>query len=177
MAELLDLLVDGGVLLYVRVRLRDVGLRLVVVVVAHEVHDGVVGEELAHLARNLRRKRLVGLHDERGFLHRLDGLGHRESLATTRDAQKRLVAKAVLYALSQACDSLRLVASGLVRRDHHEPLVPVLHAKALELRTVALLSLARPGKGLVLDGLALLVHERTLFHRGRVFPRELSCAT
>ena len=171
-AELLDLLVDGGVLLYVRVRLRYVGLRLVVVVVAHEVHDGVVGEELAHLARDLRRERLVGLHDERGLLHRLDGLGHREGLATSRDAQKRLVAKAVLHALRKACDGLWLVACGLVRRDHLEPLVPVLHAEALELRPIALLGLARPGKGLVLDGLALLVHERALLRCGRVFPRE-----
>ena len=175
-AELLDLLVDGGVLLYVRVRLRNVGLGLVVVVVAHEVHDGVVGEELAHLARDLRRERLVGLHDERGLLHRLDGLCHREGLAAPRDAQKRLVAEAVPHALRQACDGLRLVASRLVGRDDLEPLVPMLHAKALELRAVALLRLARPGKGLVLDALALLVHERALFRGGRVSPRDITRA-
>ena len=52
----------------------------------------------------------------------------------------------------------------------------MLHAKALELRAVALLRLARPGKGLVLDALALLVHERALFRGGRVSPRDITRA-
>ena len=90
--QLLDLLVDGGVLLYIGVGLRNVGLGLVVVVVAHEVDHGVVGEELAHLARDLCGQRLVGLHDERGLLRGLDELSHGEGLAGARDAQKRLIA-------------------------------------------------------------------------------------
>jgi hypothetical protein len=45
-AQPVDLVVDRGVLLDVGVARRDVGLGLVVVVVADEVLDGVVGEEL-----------------------------------------------------------------------------------------------------------------------------------
>jgi hypothetical protein len=48
--QAVDVLVDLGVLLDKGVRARDVSLRLVVVVVADEVLDGVVGEELAELA-------------------------------------------------------------------------------------------------------------------------------
>ena len=48
-----DLLVDGGVLLDVGVGLRDVRLGLVVVVVADEVLDRVVGEELPQLVAEL----------------------------------------------------------------------------------------------------------------------------
>ena len=44
-AEAVDVLVDARVLLDVDVALRDVRLRLVVVVVADEVVDGVVREE------------------------------------------------------------------------------------------------------------------------------------
>ena len=65
-AEPVDLVVDRGVLLDVEVLRRDVGLGLVVVVVADEVLDGVLGEELAELVAELRRQRLVvGDHQRR----------------------------------------------------------------------------------------------------------------
>ena len=51
--------VDDRVLLDERVGRRDVRLGLVVVVVADEVLDGVVGEQLLDLAVELRRQRLV----------------------------------------------------------------------------------------------------------------------
>ena len=57
--------VDDRVLVDVRVARRDVGLGLVVVVVADEVLDGVLGEELPHLAVELRREGLVGREDQR----------------------------------------------------------------------------------------------------------------
>jgi hypothetical protein len=58
-AHAVDLVVDDGVLLDVGVARGDVRLGLVVVVVADEVLDGVVGEELLELAVELRRERLV----------------------------------------------------------------------------------------------------------------------
>ena len=65
-AHLLDVLVDRAVLLDEQVALRHVGLGLVVVVVADEVLDRVLREELAELAVELRRERLVRReHDRR----------------------------------------------------------------------------------------------------------------
>ena len=58
-AESLDLFVDRGVLLDVDVALGDVGFGLVVVVIADEVADGVLGEELAELAVELCGEGLV----------------------------------------------------------------------------------------------------------------------
>ena len=58
-AQLVDLLVDVGVLFDVGVGAGDVGLRLVVVVVADEVLDGVLGEELLELAVELGGEGLV----------------------------------------------------------------------------------------------------------------------
>ncbi len=133
MAQLLYLFVDGGILLDVGIRLGHIRLGLVVVVVADEVDHGVVGKQLAHLACDLRGQRLVGLHDEGGLLGCLDELCHGEGLARARHAQKRLVAQAVLYALGQLGDGLRLVSGRLVRRDHLKPGVILLPPKATEL--------------------------------------------
>ena len=66
--HLLDVLVDGRVLLDEEVACGDVGLGLVVVVVGDEVLDGVLREEVAHFSVGLRGERLVGRHDEGGTL-------------------------------------------------------------------------------------------------------------
>ena len=63
--EPLDLLVDRGVLLDVDVALGDVGFGLVVVVIADEVADGVVREELLELGVELGGERLVVRHHQR----------------------------------------------------------------------------------------------------------------
>ena len=60
-----DLFVDRRFLLDVGVGLRDVRLRLVVVVVRDEVLDGVVREEPLELLVELRRQRLVVREHER----------------------------------------------------------------------------------------------------------------
>ena len=90
-AEPLDLLVDRGVLLDVDVALGDVGFGLVVVVIADEVADGVVREELLELAVELGGERLVVRHHQRGPVHPGDDVGHRERLARAGDAEQGLV--------------------------------------------------------------------------------------
>jgi len=65
MTHPVDLVVDERVLLDVGVRLRDVRLRLVVVVVRDEVLDRVLREEGAELAEELRGECLVRGDDER----------------------------------------------------------------------------------------------------------------
>ena len=156
-AQHLHLLVDGGVLLDVGVRLRHVGLGLVVVVVRDEVDHGVLGKELAHLGRHLGREGLVGLHDERGLAERLDGLGHGEGLARARHAEQRLVAVARADAGRELLDGLGLVARRLVGAHHMEPRValglpkaPELAAHALDLEVLHVLSLHVPARGIVL---------------------------
>ena len=58
-AHPVDLFVDLGFLLDIGVGPGDIGLGLVVVVVADEVFDGVVGEEALEFAVKLRGERLV----------------------------------------------------------------------------------------------------------------------
>ncbi len=120
MAELVDLVVDVRVFRDVGIASRDVRLGLVVVVIADEVLDGVVGEELLELGAKLGRERLVVREDERWPAGLLDDVGNAERLAGAGDAQQRLVAVAPVHALYELLDSLRLVAGWDVVRDKIE---------------------------------------------------------
>ena len=122
MAHAVDLLVDGGFLLDVGVGARDVGFRLVVVVIGDEIFHRVVGEERLELAVELRRQRLVRREDEGRALRRLDHLGHGEGLARAGDAEQHLRAVVALDALDQLLDRLRLVALRLEVGRDDEPL-------------------------------------------------------
>ncbi len=118
--QTLDLGVDRGVLLDEGVGLRDVRLGLVVVVVADEVLDGVVGHELAELVRQLCREGLVvGEHQGR-TLHRLDEPRGRGGLAGARRAEEHDVGLACVDARRQLGDRLRLIAARLVVADDLE---------------------------------------------------------
>ena len=117
-AHLLDMLVDRRVLLDEQVALRHVGFRLVVIVVADEVFDRVLREELAKLAVQLRGQRLVGREDDGRPAHAGDHVGHRVGLARTGHAEQGLEGQAVGYAFGQLGDRGRLVAGrqeGLVQ--------------------------------------------------------------
>ncbi len=113
MAQPVDLIVDGGVLLDVRVRLWDVCLGLVVVVVADEVLDPVLREELAELVGELGGQRLVGGQHERRLLHLLDQPGDGRRLAGAGDAEQRLESASTFYSVGQLRNGLRLIAGRL----------------------------------------------------------------
>jgi len=65
-AQPVDLVVDRRVFADVQIGLRNVGLRLVVVVVRDEVADRVTGKELAELPIQLRGESLVVGQDRVG---------------------------------------------------------------------------------------------------------------
>ncbi len=108
-----DLLVDRRILLDVGVGARDVGFRLVVVVIRDEILDRVVGEEALELAVKLGRQRLVRRQHQRRALRRLDHLCHGEGLARAGHAQQNLGAVVAVGALDEILDRRRLVALGL----------------------------------------------------------------
>ena len=110
----LDLLVDGRVLLDVGVRAGDVRLGLVVIEVADEVFDRVVGEELLELGVELRGERFVVRDHKRRAVEIADDVCHRERLSRAGDAEQRLVAVAGGERFCQLRNRLRLVALGLV---------------------------------------------------------------
>ena len=110
MAQLVDIVVDGRVLLDIGVRGRYVGFWLVVVVIADEILHRVLREQGAELAVELGGKRLVVRKDERRPVRACDDVGHSEGLARTRDAEQDLVAYAGIEIRDQLVDGGRLVA-------------------------------------------------------------------
>ena len=86
-AELVDLLVAAGILLDVRVRPGQVGLRLVVVEVADEVLHGVVREEVAELRVELGGQGLVVGQDQGRPVDLLDDLGDRVGVVDDQPAE------------------------------------------------------------------------------------------
>ena len=88
----------------------DASFSLVVVVVAHEVGDGVVREELAELAAELSGERLVVYDHERRPLDARDHVGYREGLAGTGHTEQSLASQAVQDTAGEPLDGLRLIA-------------------------------------------------------------------
>ena len=111
-AHLVDLVVDGGVLLDEGVGGGEVGLGLVVVVVGDEVLHGVVREELLELAVELGRQGLVGGEHQGRPAGPGDDVGHGEGLAGAGHAEQDLVPVAALDPGRQFLDGLGLVTAG-----------------------------------------------------------------
>lgn len=128
--HLLDVLVDGAVLFDEKVALWHVGLGLVVVVVADEVLDGVLGKELAELAVQLCGQCLVGCEDDGRTTQAGDYVGHGEGLARARHAQQGLKGFTVLDALDQLLNGGGLVASRWIGLEQLEGGVREMHELA-----------------------------------------------
>ena len=109
--EPVDLVVDDRLLLDVRVARWDVGLRLVVVVVADEELHGVARKEAAELLIELRGQRLVVDHHEGGTVHAREHLRHREGLARAGHPEEHLRAIAPFEPLGELGDRGGLIPS------------------------------------------------------------------
>ena len=115
MAQPVDLVVDGAVLFNIGIGAGDVGLRLVVVVVADKVLHRIVGEKRAELGAQLGCQRFVVGQHQRGPVAPGDDVGHGKSLAAAGNAQQGLAAVTPLHPLHQRFNGLGLVAGGLIR--------------------------------------------------------------
>ena len=108
-AQAVDLLVDGRVLLDVEVLAGDVGLGLVVVVVGDEVLDGVAREVGPELVAQLGGQRLVVGDDQRTGAGSPRSSPPSSSSCRCRWPQQGLIALAGRHALGQRLDRRRLI--------------------------------------------------------------------
>ena len=129
-----DLVVHQRVLLDVGVRLRDVGFRLIIVVVGHEVLDRARREERLELAVQLGGQRLVGRDHQRGPAEPRDQVGEREGLAAAGDPQQDGVGTPRPDDRDQALDRLRLIPGRSELRGEREQRLRQLVAQR-DLRT------------------------------------------
>ena len=115
-AQTLDLVVDRRVLFDIGIRVRDIGLRLIVVVIGDEILHGVLREELPKFRTELGSQSLVVRQNEGGTVEIGDHVRHREGLAGAGDAEQDLFLQPHLDPARQGLDGLRLVAGGAKRR-------------------------------------------------------------
>src|SRR4030042_1554220 len=94
MAQLVDLLVYIGPLLYVGIGTGDIGFRLVIIVIADKILYSIVGEELFKFSAQLGSQGLVMADDQGGPLHPLDNIGHGAGLAASGNAEECLLSQA-----------------------------------------------------------------------------------
>jgi hypothetical protein len=113
-AQLIDLVVDGGVLFNIGIALCDICFWLVVVIITDKVLHRVVREEFLELAAQLGGQGLIGRQHQGRPLSGLDYLGHGEGFTRTGSAQEHLPAVAFIQPVNQGGNSLRLVAAGNV---------------------------------------------------------------
>ena len=119
-AQPFDFVVDRGVLLDERVRLRHIGFRLVVVVVGDEVLDSIVGQQLSEFVGQLCGQGLVRRHDQRRSLHLFDEPCRRRRLARAGGTEEDDVALPRVEAFGDLLDRRRLVTGGRVLGDDLE---------------------------------------------------------
>ena len=113
MPHLIDRIVYGGVLGNISVALRDIGFRLVVIVVTDEILHRIVGEELFKFLIELTGQRLVMDQHQGGLLHLRHHVGHGKGLTGSGDAQQRLMLSASRNPGHQLVDGLTLISAGL----------------------------------------------------------------
>ena len=101
MPHFVNFFIDGGVFGNIRVRLWNVGLRLVVVVVGDEVLHRVFGKQSLEFPIKLGRQCFIGSNHQGRLLDLGYGVCHGKSLARTGDPQQHLVLEAALQPIDQ----------------------------------------------------------------------------
>ena len=81
MAQLLNFVVDIGILLNISVRRRHICLRLIIVVVGDKIFYRVLRKKLLEFAMQLGCQRLVMGNNKGRFLYLLDNICHGKGLA------------------------------------------------------------------------------------------------
>jgi hypothetical protein len=112
-----------GVLLDVLVLGRDIGFRLVIVVIGNEIFHPVFREELFELVIELVGQGLVVGNDQGGFLVLLDNIGHGIGLSGACDAYQGLKMLASFEAGNELFYSLWLGAAWFETGDKMELLL------------------------------------------------------
>ena len=85
-----DLVVHGGIFLNVRIGRRDIGFRLVVIIITDKKLDMVFRKEALELCIQLCRERLIVGHDQHGLVDLVNDVRNREGLSASRNAEKGL---------------------------------------------------------------------------------------
>ena len=119
-AQFVELIVDGGFFLDVNIRGGDVSLRLIKIVVADEIFDGVFRKEVFEFVIELCGERFVVRENDGWAIGSFDDARHGKGFAGAGYAEKHLVLFAAIHAAGKLLDGGRLVAARLIRASEFE---------------------------------------------------------
>ena len=115
MPETFNFVIDGRILFDIGIGCRNVGLRLIVIIIGNKVFNGAVRKEFPELRTQLCSQGFIVRNDQRGALNLFDDGGHGVGFAGPGNAQQHLAGHSLLNAFGQGLNGLRLVALGLER--------------------------------------------------------------
>ena len=110
--ELVDVVVDGRVLLNIRIGRGNIGFRLIIVVVADEIFNGVFRKQRTEFIVKLCCQGLVRGKHQRGPVDLSDDVGHGEGLPRSGNTKQDLILDARFDVGSELLDGRRLIACG-----------------------------------------------------------------
>ena len=109
--------VYGGILLYIGIGLRHISFRLIVIVVADEILNRVMGKKGFELAVKLRGEGFVGSDNKGWFLDSRYHIGNSKGLSGPRYANQNLVLEPLLQPLGKGIDCVVLITFWFKRRN------------------------------------------------------------
>ena len=112
--ESVDLIVDRGILFNIKVFAGDICLRLIIIVIGHEIFYGIIGEKFTEFRAKLCRKRFIVRKHERRTVAFCDNICHSEGLARARYTHESLCAVTAQNAPCQSVDGFGLIARRLI---------------------------------------------------------------
>src|SRR3989344_1792717 len=113
MTKTINLLIDHGVLLNASVGSRDIGLRLIIIVIGNKIVNRVIGKKIFILLCELGSQSFIMSNNQSWLLVISNDVRHRESFARSRDTKKGLVFETALKTSRKRGDRRRLIAGGV----------------------------------------------------------------
>ena len=114
--QTVNLIINRKILLNIRVRMRQISLRLIIVIVRNIILNRILRKKLLHLSIKLGSQRLVMTQNQRRTIHIRNHISNSESLTRTRNTQQHLSTTAPNNTLRQLTNSLRLITRRTIFR-------------------------------------------------------------
>ena len=118
MAQLINFIIDRGILFDIGIRTGYIRLRLIIVIIADEILHRIFGEKLLQLVIKLCRKGFIVRNDQGRLLDFLNDICHGKGFARTCNPQQGLEFQALLKALRNFFNRLRLITGRFIFRYH-----------------------------------------------------------
>ena len=114
MTQLVYLIIYSRVLFNIAVCRWDISLRLIIIVIADKIFNGIMRKKLLEFRAELCRKYFVVRKNKRRAVHSCNDICHRKRLAGACNAEQSLLLHSAVQTVNELIYRLRLIARRLV---------------------------------------------------------------